>query len=218
MKRKIDWLNHSLEFLVVFIGILIAFQLNKCSDNRSKAELIENHLSQIELECEENQERIAIAITQIEEQIKNCDSLLSLIALESNPEKIRNLSTRLLDLRHLDLSQNAYKVLVESGDIRYLDNYESKRKIISLYDGFEKVKQINQSNQNLYDTHFYPYLKANFDLVNWTGVIPESASEAALYYSREFANTVSTYRFLLLAKKRIYTERKENIEAYLNWG
>jgi len=36
MKQRIDWLNHSLEFVVVIVGILIAFQLNKCSIERSQ--------------------------------------------------------------------------------------------------------------------------------------------------------------------------------------
>jgi len=215
MKRKIDWLNHSLEFLVVLIGILIAFQLNKCSENKSKDELIENHLLQIKTESQENMDRIQLSIKQIEEQINNCDSLLSLIKTSKNPFDIRNQSTKLLDLRNVDLIKNAYKVLVESGDIRYLENYEIKRSIISLYEGFEKVEQINQSNQNLYDTHFYPYIKSNFDLVNWQSVNIKSKAEEELYYSREFANTVSTYRFLLLAKKRIYKGREDKLKAFL---
>ena len=215
MKRKIDWLNHSLEFFVVLIGILIAFQLNKCSDNRSKSKLIENHLSQIEIECNENRERIGLSINQINKQINNCDSLLLLIKLANNPEKIRNQSSKLLDLRNVTLTRTAYKVLVESGDIRYLNNYKVKRNIISLYEGFKKVEQINESNQNLYDSHFYPYIKSNFDLVNWNGVKTKSVIEEELYYSLEFANIVSTYRFLLQAKKRIYEEREAKFEEYL---
>ena len=215
MKRKIDWLNHSLEFFVVLIGILIAFQLNKCSNNRSQTELIENHLSQIKIECQENKERIRLSINQIEEQLNNCDSLLALIKGAKNPSEIRNQSTKLLDLRNVDLTKNAYKVLVESGDIRYLDDYEIKRNIISLYEGFEKVEQINQSNQNLYDSHFYPYIKSNFDLVNWKEVTIKSKIEEELYYAQEFANTVSTYRFLLLAKKRIYKEKENKLKEYL---
>jgi len=216
MKKKIDWLNHSLEFFVVLIGILIAFQLNKCSDNRSKSKLIENHLTQIKIECRENKKRISLSIDQIDLQIKYCDTLLSLVKLSQNPSKIRNQSTKLLDLRNVELKKNAYKVLVESGDIRYLNNYHTKKNIISLYDGFEKVGKVNQSNQNLYDNHFYPYIKSNFDLVNWTNVDIKSESDKEAYYSREFANTISTYRYLLQAKRNIYEERESQFDMYLN--
>ncbi|MEM8891079.1 MAG: hypothetical protein AAGD28_24085, partial [Bacteroidota bacterium] len=122
--RKIDWLNHALEFMVVLIGILIAFQLNECSENSSKRKLISNHLVQIEAECQGNSERLGLAIDQIEVQIKVCDSLLSAISQASNPESIRNFSTKLLDLRNVDISKNAYSVLVQSGDIRFLKDFE----------------------------------------------------------------------------------------------
>lgn len=42
-----------------------------------------------------------------------------------------------------------------------------------------------------------------------------SEAEKKEYYAREFANTVSTYRFLLLAKGRIYQERESRLEDYL---
>ncbi|MEM9921419.1 MAG: hypothetical protein AAF990_25180 [Bacteroidota bacterium] len=208
-------MNHSLEFLVVLIGILIAFQLNKCSDDRTKAELIENHLLQITSECEENQKKLRLSMNRIQIQLANCDSLLEETSRRESPEKVRNFATALLDMRNVDLARNAYKVLVESGDIRYLSDYEVKRKIISMYDSFEKVEQINQSNQNLYDNHFYPYIKSNFDLINWSKLRIRSKAEEEAYYSREFANTISTYRFLLLAKERIYKAQKEEIDAYL---
>ena len=215
MKRKIDWLNHSLEFFVVLIGILIAFQLNKCSDNRSKTNLIENHLSQIEIECTENKEKIISSINHIDKQITNCDSLLLLINIANNPEHIRNQSMKLLDIRNVNLTKTAYNVLMESGDIRYLNNYNLKRKIITLYEGFKKIEEINLSNQNLYDSHFYPYVKANLDLVNWEGIKTKTLEEEELYYSLEFGNIISTYRFLLQSKKRIYEERRDKVEEYL---
>ena len=87
-------------------------------------ELITYLTIDLKSECQENKERIAFSIRQIDQQINNCDSLLILIELANSPESIRNQSTKLLDLRNVDLTKNAYKVLVESGDIRYLNNYE----------------------------------------------------------------------------------------------
>lgn len=215
MGRKIDWLNHGLEFFVVFIGILIAFQLNKCSDNQTKRELIQNHLASITLECEENQVELAKYIAQCEHQLKICDSLLEEIAAQATPISIRNHATNLLDLRNVDLVTNAYEVLAQSGDIRFLSDYAKKKEIISLYDSFEQVEQVNNSLQKLYDNHYYPYLKTNFDLVNWYNILAASDEERQLYYSKEFSNIVSTYRYLLLVKQRVYVEQEERLVGYL---
>lgn len=216
INKKIDWLNHLLEFLVVLIGILIAFQLNKYSENKSKSNLIKNHLDYVKLECQENEKELDIYLQQINKQIEYCDSLLLEISSTKNLIIIRDLSTKLLDLRNIDLSRNAYEVLTQSGDIRFLKDYDLKREIISLYDSFKNVDKINQSNQNLYDSHFYPYLKSNFDLVNWKYVDIKSKNDKELYYSKEFANIISTYRYLLLAKQNIYLKEKKMIGEYLN--
>jgi len=215
MKNKIDWLNHSLEFVVVLIGILIAFQLNKCSDNKAKGNLIDNHLEYISFECRENGKKLLESIEHSEGQIKNCDSILLEISTTKEVIKIRSLSTKLLDLRNVDLTKNAYEVLAQSGDIRFLKDYEQKKKIITLYDSFERVERINTSNQNLYDNHFYPYLKSNFDLVNWNYIDLKSEKEGLPYTSKEFSNIVSTYKYLLNAKLNVYNNELRLIDEYL---
>jgi len=44
IRNKIDWLKHTLEFIVVTIGILIAFQLNKCSVEKAQKKTIGIHI------------------------------------------------------------------------------------------------------------------------------------------------------------------------------
>ncbi len=215
MKLKIDWLNHSLEFIVVLIGILIAFQLNKCSENRTQSDLIDNHLEYISEECRTNENMLNVSISQISEQIKYCDSLLTEITSNKNPTAIRLFSTKLLDLRNEEMNSNAFEVLTQSGDIRFIKDYQKKRKIISMYDSFSRINQINQSNQKLYDNHFYPYIKENFDLVNWTRIATVSEKEAQVYSAKEYANTISTYRFLLVAKQNTYEDIRRIIKSYL---
>lgn len=84
-----------------------------------------------------------------------------------------------------------------------------------MYDSFDKVLRVNQSNQNLYDNHFYPYLKSNFDLVNWNYLDAKTKEEKEKYYSKEYANTISTYRYLLTSKLNIYTKEYQIIKDYI---
>lgn len=173
-------------------------------------------MSQIKLECSANKKKLDVSVGQIEDQVQICDSLLTQITLQQDPAKIRNYSIGLLDIRNIKLSKNAYNVLEASGDIRYINNYNMKSKIISLYQGYGEVDAVNTSLLNLYDTHFYPYIKSNFDLVNWDRVDINSKSEEDMYYTKEFANIVSTYRYLLNAKVRIYKDQANVIDKYLD--
>lgn len=65
-KYHIDWLNHALEFIVVVIGILLAFQLNKCSDENKNKKIIKNHLYQIYEETKINKNYLAQSIEENE--------------------------------------------------------------------------------------------------------------------------------------------------------
>jgi len=217
-KGKIDWLNHGLEFFVVLIGILIAFQLNKFSESNVEQKLLRSHKESIKLECIANADILESAIVHVDMQIKYCDSLLAEIVRRDQIKSIRSYSTRLLDMRNVELKRNAYQVLTQSGDIRYMEDYEQKRSIISMYDGFNRINRINQSNQKLYDNHFYPYLKSNFDLVNWRYIDINSKADEEKYYAKEYGNTISTYKYLLSAKLDVYKEEYEVIQRYIEEG
>ncbi len=213
MPKKIDWLNHILEFSVVLIGILIAFQLNKCSDGRSKSALIKNHTKYIYEECDENISRLNASISHSNAQLKYADSLIFEITKSKDIPLIKKFSSKLLNLQNISLKKDAYSVLVESGDIRYMKNFNNKRKIITLYESFNSIKVTNENILKIYDNHYYPYLKKNFDLVNWNYKDLSNVKEKEKYFSGEFGNIVSTYRFLLNSKIEVYSKCKADLNA-----
>ncbi|MEM6802823.1 MAG: hypothetical protein AAF696_15545, partial [Bacteroidota bacterium] len=192
-----------------------AFQLNKCSDSNAKKSLLLNHKNYLKEECQENIARLGKAIEHAVSQTKTADSLLTEISKQKDLMRIRSLATQLLDLQNVSLKEDAFSVLVQSGDIRFMEDFEEKRKIISLYESFSSPRKANLNIQNLYDKHFYPYLKENFDLVNWNYLRFEEEKDKAAYYAGEFGNTISTYRFLLVAKIRAYQDCQENIKTLL---
>ena len=214
-KPRIDWLNHSLEFSVVLIGILIAFQLNKCSNNITQEELVENHITELKLESDENISRLENGITHSKQQLIKADSLLNYIVKRGDANTIKTLSAELLDLRSVSIKMDAYKVLTESGDIRFINRFNDKRSIILLYEQYTEVKKVNENAQKIYDDFYYPYIKDNFDLVNWNANNDELLEEIKNYYSKEFGNLVSTYRFMLNAKIKTYEKTLLKTRNYL---
>ncbi len=211
---KIDWLNHALEFFVVLIGILIAFQLDKCSDNNRQEKLVRNHLVELQQESEENVLRINKGINHTNQQLQKADSLLKLIVDRGNVFVIKRLSTEILDLRAVPVKKDAYTVMAASGDLRFLSRYEDKRSTILLYEQYSNIARVDENTQKIYDNYYYPYLKNNFDLVNWN-LDPSDLQETDSYYSKEFGNIVSTYRYLLNAKLNTYKTTLEEVQQYL---
>ncbi len=215
MNKKIDWLNHGLEFLVVLIGILIAFQLNKFSEDSAKRKLLDNHLTYISEESQDNQKELQNSILHSEEQLERADSLLMLIQNRGDLLTINQLALKLLNLNQVGIRTNAYQVLTQSGDIRFINNFKKKKEIINLYEAYAPVKSVDKNTQRIYDSYFYPYLKDNFNLANWNGGDQLIANKEK-YYADEFGNIVSTYRYLLSRKIKSYQKCSKRLQEFMD--
>lgn len=210
MKKRIDWLNHLLEFSVVLIGILIAFQLNKCGDESRQQALVETHLKNIMEETEYNRGNFKYSIYQAETSLKNVDSVLTLIKNRGNPSDINRISLKLLDYGGIYIRKTAYTSLMESGDMRLFKDLEQRTSVINLYEYYSWVELIERISVVSYNDDLRPYLKNNLDMVNQTIVKDD------VYYSRLFQNVLASYSATLQARVRKYKDCLEIMNAYVD--
>jgi hypothetical protein len=164
LNEKIDWLNHFIGFVVVVLGILIAFQLNEYSQENAQRKLIDKHIDNIRKESEVNLRNLKGAIAYGEQQLNDLDTMLTLIKQERSLPRINRLSIKLLNLGGSYLRKNAYSLFLESGDMRFMNDFEEQKKIINLYEYYEWLETFNRNALEHYRTDYYPYLKDNFDL------------------------------------------------------
>ena len=207
--HKIDWLNHSLEFVVVIVGILIAFQLNKCSFENEQSLTIDIHSKEIIKETNLNKTSFENAIKYDELNLMKMDTLFKLLENKNNFIKANHLSLELLNLGGVYIRKNAYKILIESGDIRFIRNYEEKQNIVNLYEYYKWVESYNEISMNLYTSDYYPYLKNNFDLVKG------SIQKDEISTSKEFMNILGAYYRTSQNRLQKYKDCLVEINKYL---
>jgi len=186
-KRKIDWLNHTLEFFVVIIGILLAFQLQKCSTNNTNRAVVDSHLEAIRKETEGNKAQLLTSIEHTEGNIAKLDTVLTLIEDNGDHRKINYLSLDLLNIGSSYLRKHAYQGLMETGDVKHIKDFSRKQKIINLYEYYKWVESFDELSSTLFSEDYYPYLKANFDFT--TGQV----QNPSIYYTKEFKNALAAY-------------------------
>lgn len=207
-KPKIDWLNHSLEFIVVIFGILLAFQLNQYSAEKKTKKLIDDHLKNIYEETQFNKRSLERSIAHTQDNVARLDTLLDLISNKKDLEKANELSMLLLNIGGAYLKRNAYQTLIESGDVRHLKDFSEKRKIIYLYEYYAWVEQFDELSYTLYQNEFYPYLRDHFDLKNASLQNPE------VYQSQRFINILSVYHRTSQNRLTKYQECIDQIDTY----
>lgn len=207
---KIRWKNYLSEILVVIIGILIAFQLNQCSENNKQQKLIDAHINYIKEETKINEINLGYAIKYSKVTLKNLDSIIDLVLKKGASKKINELSFKALDVGYLYVRKNAYNSLINSGDIRYISSFEKKKTIINMYEYYSWTQSLDEACRIAYLDDFLPYLKEHFDLVT------AKVQEDDVYYSKQFLNSVSTYRYALDAKIKKFEDCSKEIKSFKN--
>lgn len=205
---KVKWKNHIREFIVVVFSILLAFQLDRCSDSNSQQKLIKSHLDYLKEETELNSINLKYALKYSKINLNKLDSIISFASQKQNVELINKLCFDILDAGYLYIRKNAYNSLINSGDIRYLKSFKKKKEIINLYEYYSWTESIDEACRITYSNDFLPYVKENFDLIN------KSIQKDSIYYSKKFLNALSTYRFSLKLKIKKFQECEKEINTF----
>lgn len=208
-KGEIDWLNHGLEFAVVIIGILLAFQLNECATDSAEQKTVKNHLEEIRSETKYNDNALQASINQAESTISKLDSILVLIHADRDYNLINKLSIDVLNLGGTYFRKNAFQNLIESGDIRFIEDFKTKQRIINLYEYYKWVEAFDEISSTLYMEDYYPYLREHFDLVSGT------TQEESIYQTRIFRNIVGAYRRTSANRLQKYRDCQDEIQEFL---
>lgn len=190
--QKIDWLNHFLEFIVVVIGILLAFQLNTCSEKKKEGKLVEEHIESIVEETSLNKSLLGTSIKNSERLLSLLDSTITLTGKDTIPiNSVHSLSMQLMSLDYIYIKKNAYNSLVQTGDIRFIENSTLQNDIISLYEYYGWLQGLDDSSRITYLENYMPYATQNFDLISYR------PQKEEVYTNKLFRNYLSVYKYSL---------------------
>lgn len=207
--KKIDWLNHLLGFTVVMIGILIAFQLNTFSENRKESKLVQEHINAIVSETEFNNKRMDYAINATQVLLTKLDSLMERVNASENLDKANLLALQMLQLEPNYIKKNAYNSLIQTGDIRFIDDFNLKNDIVNLYEYYTWTDGVDEMTRQSFLDLYYPYVVDNLDLMGG------KTQDAEIYTNKRFKNILSVYKFTLKARLRKFEETQTIIKNFL---
>lgn len=186
--HKIQWMNHFIELIVVFLGITLAFMLNNWRDDyknrQTETQYINSFydeiyqsgtkLDSILVENQEKSQRLRIVIRQMSENKFSPDSAIYVVA---DLAKISLFIPRI----------NTYESIRNSGNLNLIGNYQTRLKIIAYYESFTSKALVEEYYRNYIDDYFIPFFLENVDLVSGEIVNIES------FKTVRFRNLISGY-------------------------
>lgn len=162
MKKKISYAFG--EILIVIVGISIAFSLNKCSENNKNQEQKAQYLTSLKQDIAEDKEQLENNIIEINRKVDLSTELLPLLNT-NNPEK--NIKLRgvyqLAQLTNFTPKDFTYQALVNSGDLKLLDDLELKKSIERHYANYKMISDAYKRQEIINKDYLGNYFIHNTD-------------------------------------------------------
>lgn len=162
MKKKFGYALG--EILIVIVGISIAFSLNKCSENQKNREQKEQYLASLKQDIEEDKAQLESNIEEIDKKVKISTELLPILN-SNNPEKGKKLRQvyLLAQLTNFTPKDFTYQALVNSGDLKLLDDLELKKAIERHYANYKMINDAYKRQEIINKDYLGNYFIYNTD-------------------------------------------------------
>ena len=128
MKKKFTYAFG--EILIVIVGISIAFSLNKCAEDSKNNSQKEQYLFSLKQDIEEDKKQLNDNISIISQKVKTSTDILPVLN-SNDPQKDKKLRQiyQLAQLTNFTPKDFTYQALVNSGDLKLIDDLELKKAI-----------------------------------------------------------------------------------------
>lgn len=198
------------EILIVVIGILIAFGLNNWWQSRKEGKNLSNHFENLKSECDKNKGMMQFVNKSIDQNKKNIDTIYQLMYQPNQTEKLSEYTFKLINMSGGYIFKNAYNTLVETGDIRLIDDFKLKNTLVLLYDYYNYCEAVDKQHAEFYEQYFFPFLMENIDFSN-----PKNIKNESAFKTIEFKNMISSYQFYLQRRKAVYKDCQGFLDSFL---
>jgi hypothetical protein len=165
--NKIDWKNHLIELIVVFIGITLAFMLNNWREHTKDKKLESQYLSsfyeeivfangKLDTIINTNKEKMTYLARMIESLQKDILPVDSTIAVIAQMAQISLFIPKV----------NTYESIKNSGNFNLIDDYDIRSKLIEYYESFEGKKLVEDYYKMYINNYLIPYFFEHVDILN----------------------------------------------------
>lgn len=217
--KKINWLDHFANLLVVILGISIAFYLEGYKEEKANRSKEQKYLESLIKDLETDIEALD-TLQQLNKMITKSIVALSEATTGKPYDDLSQVRNDILTIQYnppFEPQRTVYESIKSSGQIDKISDFDIRNDVIELYEQYYRgTNQYDEAlNEHVRD-FIKPYFMKNMKFTSQSTVADDFLRDS------EFQNMIYAYRFLFTAKDGFYGEVKkkvegvkENLEEYL---
>ena len=162
---KLNWRYALGEILIVIIGITIAFSLNKWAQNKQQESQKQQYLVNLKSELEADKEALENNVEQLRIKMATVDKIIPVLGGDDNNAKMAVINDIFSVSRLSNFSANdiTYHTLINSGDLKLLDDFALKTAIQRHYSNYEDMMKDYERQENIHKEYLGRYFIQNAD-------------------------------------------------------
>ena len=198
--KKIDWPNHLIELVVVFIGITLAFMLNNWREDYTDQQMAEKYMNSFRSDIAYDHAQLDSIIQSNEDKLERINLFIG--SLKNKNSTIRDaerIMGAMAEINPFIPEINTYESIKNSGSLNILTDFEIKEKLIQYYQRLEGKKLIEQMNMLYITNYIIPFIHENADflnqrIINRNVVDNHNFSNLVLGYYQLLVQTIDYYK------------------------
>ncbi|NOX93741.1 MAG: hypothetical protein GXP04_01200 [Alphaproteobacteria bacterium] len=196
-----NWFAVFLDFAIVVIGILIAFQITTWNENRVQREHLGQQLASLRVEFEENLPRFDDYKKNLQSQLDDINDIRAVLAVEptaADPGAVDAIDAKLMNVFRIAVfapEQKAMEDLTSNGGLRRLSSKEIRDALSEWEQALAGLKRLEGDALNHRNTAFASYIFGNLSF----GAIGENYG----LIDSDFAASKFRNDLMLMAQDRV---------------
>jgi len=205
--NKIDWLNHSISLIVVFLGVTAGFILQSEKESSYERELEKKYISGFINDIDNNIEELKDLIKEDSLWLSNNIYVASYIFKDSlSYDSACSLMKNMVFFSEFSEQTDTYEDITGSGNLNLMRDFELKTEIIAYHKSIKDYGFLEKYFQEYYSNNFLPFIMNHFDLFT-NQLIPYD-----IYKSVKFKNVVGG--FISYTQQRTAAHKELLNESY----
>jgi len=208
--KTVNYLKYAIgEIVLVVIGILIALQINNWNQKNSNKRLEMQYYSSMKSQLNEDLSTLEGEI-DYNQDLFNKFSYAKNLLMQKDKSKLDTLAKIVLSMvKYADFRQksNVFQTLVNSGEIKYINNKKILEHFQSLEENYNYINRIEESNLTVIIFQVVPKIE---EVVR---IDPLKVENVENLYSYQFQNGLELLIHLVNEKKEVYLQAQKVINA-----
>lgn len=168
-RRESSIKEYFIEFIIVILGISIAFWLSNLGDERKERRLEEQYIIYLKEDLSNDKLHLSSSIASNQKKLNALGKAIQFFQGTNNGLTYDSMPTYaglIGSYNYFEPNENTYVTLQQSGDLKVLKDKDFKKALVDLYRSYEIIQQEHLNLSSALDDNFYPLFMSNYDLIN----------------------------------------------------